>query len=223
MPEPPALGTADGDDVEVSLAVDLSCKFDSTEQQVVSKIMAGRFKSHFLEELPEIDIDWLKDNSLDKDAQDIQAFVRDYNDRKSRLKPAAAKMSAYAKTCWAASSGYTGPKPKAKVVSDTKAASAANRLYAKLTLSSDSLLRAAAPAEVSVFTDTFNGRWRITFTSARAQRSISWTRVGSQTAACLALRWAWGCAQTHSGVAMPAETAAMCDRALAGVDPNLVT
>lgn len=165
MPEPSVPASADGDDVGVSLALDLSCKFDPTvpEEQVVSKIMAGKFKSKFLEELPEIDLDWLKDNSLDKDAQDIQAFVRDCNDKKTRLNPAVAKLSAYAKTCWATSSGYTGPKPKAKVVSDSKTASSASRMYAKLTLSADSLLRAAVPADVGVFTDSFNGRWRLTF------------------------------------------------------------
>ena len=219
LAEPLAPESETGDDVELALAVDLSCKFNPevAEGAVVAKLMAQRYSPGDLSDLPELDLQWLEDSSLDKDAKTIAEWYKEHEQKKVKAKGSLEQLVACVKECWSKSKGYTGPKPKTKAASAAKVAAASGRLYARLTDSADAFLRAVMPNEAALFSDPANGRWRLTFRPTHAQRSISWTRAGSQAAACLALRWAWEQKFAHDGTPMPPEADDACKRAEAAV------
>lgn len=211
LPSPPH--SEKGDDLEVVLAVDLACKFNpkTEEQAVVSQLLQARRGELATDDSPDFDLEWVKDNSLEKDAQAIQACFEQQSARKQSTKASVVKLAAVASECWRKSSGYDGPRPKVKQLAGAKLSSAVDRVYAKLAASADTFLRAALLEGCGVFTDNFNGRWKITFKATHAQRSFSWTQAGSDRAACIAVAWAWEQKFGHDGCIMPPDTAGLCD------------
>lgn len=213
LPEQPEDTSGAEGEIAISMAVDLACKFnpDLDETTAIAKVLESKSLAD-MEDLPDIDMDWLKDNSLEQDVQDIQKYYDNHQQRRAKAKQKVASVAGFVRSCWARSSGGSGAKPKSKVLSDTQVDAAAARQYAKLNSSADTFLRASVPDGTRIFTDTFNGRWKVSFRPGSAQRSISWTKVGEQHAPCVALRWAWDQKFLHDGTAMPPESAALCQR-----------
>ena len=87
----------------------------------------------------------------------------------------------------AAAGGVAKPKKKAAgVAKDMK------RVYSQLEDDADKLLKTSAPPEARIWSDVKNGRWRLSWAAhSYHRRSVSWTQIGSQVAALVALRQVW--------------------------------
>lgn len=69
------------------------------------------------------------------------------------------------------------------------------RLFSNPSANADDYVRACLPPNASAYTDTFNGRWRLTYKCGGTKlcRSISWTAIGDRAAAVKALTALWSC------------------------------
>jgi hypothetical protein len=79
------------------------------------------------------------------------------------------------------------------------------RLFSNPSANADDYVKACLPPNASAYTDTFNGRWRLTYKCGGTKlcRSISWTVIGDRAAAAKALTALWSWAVSYEGCKMP--------------------
>ena len=77
------------------------------------------------------------------------------------------------------------------------------RLYDDLGKDASAFLCTRAPAGSNIFVDPKNGRWRLSWPTTSASRSVSWTNLGRKVAACVAMRQLWEWSSEFAGKAVP--------------------
>ena len=84
-------------DLQVALAVNITCKLDpeAAEETVTSTLCSLRFNGSIFDDIPELDLEWLKDNSLEKDVKGISEYVKKHTERKGKAKRQIEKYSTH--------------------------------------------------------------------------------------------------------------------------------
>ena len=98
-------------------------------------------------------------------------------------------------------------KLKAEAASSKAALREANRIYDRVNVTSEQIMRAAFPPSVRCWTDEANGRWRLSY--KYLSRSISWTAIGHKAAAAMCLKQAWQWIELCEGSPMSEEAKAV--------------
>ena len=117
--------------------------------------------------------------------------------KKKEREKALAKAKAQAK----AGSAKKKKEPASSSKTPPGGSSYDNRNYDPIPVQIDKLLKEAKPPAAGVYTECDNGRWKVSYSSARShqQRSISWTSIGPRAAGKAALKQLWDWAEMYDG------------------------
>ena len=104
------------EDLQVALAVDLTCKFDpkATEEKITAEVTSNRFKGSVFDDTPDLDLDWLKDNSLEKDVKEISEYVKQHDETKNKAKKDIEMFTTHVKTRYEKSSKAKGAEAESE-------------------------------------------------------------------------------------------------------------